>query len=292
MIKKSVIKGIIIISFFILGQNWVRAEQKDIIAQIGTKAITKAEFERMLKRRGGEPPLDKKMEVNLLNNLVQTIALGDAARKKGLDKRKDVQEMIELTIDNLLANALIKEEVVNKLTVNEADAKKYYKDHLAQYKIPAKAKIRHILIKAEKAASNDVKKKARLRAEEVLIKIKAGEDFGTLAVEYSDDPMSKAKGGDLGYIVKGQMFKVFDEAAFKLNPGDVGDIVESAYGYHIIKMEEKTDEAIQSFESIKDKITAKVRDEIKAEKIKEFLTQVMKDMDVKIFTEVLEETKK
>ena len=85
---------------------------------------------------------------------------------------------------------------------------------------------------------------------------------------------------------------MFDEGAFKLNPSEVSDIVETAYGFHIIKMEERKGEEIQPFESVKDKVMAKVRDEIKAEKIKEFLTQVMKDADMKLFAEVIEGTKK
>ena len=78
-----------------------------------------------------------------------------------------ILEMIELSIDSLLANVLLKEEVIDKVTFTEADVKKYYEDHLVQYKIPAKAKVRNILIKAEKSASTDVKKKAREKAEEV-----------------------------------------------------------------------------------------------------------------------------
>lgn len=293
MIKKRVIfKGFVVVSFLILGMTTVRAEEKDVIAKIGNRIITKTEFEELLKKRGGEVSLDKKMEINLLNNLVQTIALGDAARKKGLDKRKDVQEMMEISINGVLANVLVKEEVLDKVTVTEAEAKNYYEKHSAQFKIPEKAKARHIMIKAETAASPDVKKKARERAEEVLKKIKTGEDFAKLAAEYSDDPGSKAKGGELGFLEKGKTFKTFDEAAFKLNPGEVSDIVETPYGFHIIKMDEKKKEEVQPFESVRDTVMTKARDEMKAEKINEFLTQVMKDGDVKIFPEVLEGNKK
>jgi parvulin-like peptidyl-prolyl isomerase len=84
------------------------------------------------------------------------------------------------------------------------------------------------------------------------------------------------------------MFKVFDEAAFKLNPGEFSGIVETAYGFHIIKMEEKKKEEIEPFETIKDKVMTKAKEEIKNEKIKVYLTQVMKEVDVKIFPEVLE----
>jgi peptidyl-prolyl cis-trans isomerase C len=281
-------KWIIVIGLLVFWVAAVQAEEKDVVAKVGGKAITKVEFEQLLKRRGGEPPLDKKMKMDLLNNLVQTIALGDAARGKGLDKRKDVQEIVKLSTDSVLANILIKEEVLDKVSVTEEQAKNYYEKHLAQFKIPEKARVRHIMIKAEKSATDDVKKKARERAEEVLKKIKAGEDFAKLAMDYSDDPGSKAKGGDLGFFEKGKMFKAFDEAAFKLNPGEVSDIVETAYGFHIIKMDEKKKEEIQPYESVKDKVMTMAKDEIKAEKMKEYLSQVMKQADIKIFSEVLD----
>jgi peptidyl-prolyl cis-trans isomerase C len=288
MTKISIIKKSIIFGLLVFGLTAVQAEETDVVARIGNRAITKAEFEQLLKRRGGEPPLDKKMETALLNNLVQTIALGGAARKKGLETRKDVQEIIKLNIDSVLANILIKEEVLDKITVTEEQAKEYYGKHLAQFKTPEQVKIRHILIKTEKLASNDIRKKARERAEEVLKKIKAGEDFVKLATDYSDDPGSKAKGGDLGFFEKGRMVKPFDEAAFKLNPGEISEIVETVYGFHILRMDERKKEELQQYESVKDKVMTMARDEIKTEKIKAFLEQVMKETDVKIFPEVLE----
>lgn len=281
-------KWFIVIGLLVFWVTAVQAEEKEVVAKVDGKVITKAEFQQLLKRRGGEVPLDKKMEIDLLNNLVQTIALGDAARGKGLDKRKDVQEIVKLNTDSVLANILIKEEVLDKISVSEEQAKNYYEKHLAQFKIPEKARVRHIMIKVDKSAPDDVKKKAREKAEEVLKKIKAGEDFAKLAMDYSDDPGSKAKGGDLGFFEKGKMFKAFDEAAFKLNPGEVSDIVETAYGFHIIKLDEKKKEEIQPYESVKDKVMTMAKDEIKAEKMKEYLSQVMKQADIKIFPEVLE----
>lgn len=281
-------KWIIVIGLLVFWVTAVQAEEKEVVAKVDGKVITKAEFQQLLKRRGGEVPLDKKMEIDLLNNLVQTIALGDAARGKGLDKRKDVQEIVKLNTDSVLANILIKEEVLDKISVSDEQAKNYYEKHLGQFTIPEKARVRHIMIKADKSATDDVKKKAREKAEEVLKKIKAGEDFAKLAMDYSDDPGSKAKGGDLGFFEKGKMFKTFDEAAFKLNPGEVSDIVETPYGYHIIKMGEKKEKEIQPYESVKDRVMTMAKDEIKAEKMKEYLSQVMKQADIKIFSEVLE----
>ena len=89
--------------------------------------------------------------------------------------------------------------------------------------------------------------------EEVLKLALDGEDFATLAKEYSDDPGSAANGGDLGYFTKGQMVQPFEEAAFSLKSGEISGLVESEYGYHIIKVYDKIDKQL-TFDEVKDEI--------------------------------------
>ena len=281
---------ILIVGLFLIMSFSARAEERDVLAKVGNRIITRSEFDQLLKKKG--EPKDKQTEIGLVTNMVQTIALGDAARKKGIDKRQDIKISIELTIDSLLANELIKEEVLDKITVTEEEARKYFEAHRDQFKVPERARFRQILIKSDKSASDETKRKAKERAEEVLRKLKTGEDFSKLAMEYSDDPSSKAKGGDLGFIEKGRTIKVFDEAAFKLNPGEYSGIVETAYGFHLIKMEDRIKGTPQPFESVKEKVMTQARDEIKTERLKEYLAKVMKEADITIFSGVLEGKKK
>jgi peptidyl-prolyl cis-trans isomerase D len=96
---------------------------------------------------------------------------------------------------------------------------------------------RHILIKTDSAADDATKAAAKAQAEKLLARAKAGEDFVTLAKTYSEDPGSAKKGGDLGYNPKGRMVTPFDDAQFALKPGELSGVVESTFGYHIIKVE-------------------------------------------------------
>ncbi len=101
-----------------------------------------------------------------------------------------------------------------------------------------KIKASHILISKQNIENSNSEDKLKL-AEEILERIKNGEDFGKLAFEFSDDPGSKSKNGDLGYFTRRQMVQPFDSAAFNLKTGEVSDIVESQFGYHIIKVTDR-----------------------------------------------------
>ena len=120
--------------------------------------------------------------------------------------------------------------------------KKYYEDNKSQF-TEDKVRASHILIstvdKDGKELSPEKKKEAKKEAEEIYKKVKAGEDFATLAKEYSQDEYSAVNGGDLGFVEKGQMVPEFEAAAFGLKKGEVSEIVESQYGYHIIKVTDK-----------------------------------------------------
>ena len=134
--------------------------------------------------------------------------------------------------------------------------KKYYEEHKADY-YKDEVKASHILISTVddngKELSEAKKKEAKKKAEEVLKKAKSGEEFSELAKEYSDDPGSAANGGDLGYFTKGQMVQPFEEAAFSLKSGEISGLVESEYGYHIIKVYDKIDKQL-TFDEVKDEI--------------------------------------
>jgi peptidyl-prolyl cis-trans isomerase C len=276
-----------IVFLFLITFSLSYAEDQEVMARVGQKVILKKDFEIILNQNQG-PGNNKQFKIHLLNNLAKSMALAELARKKGLDQRPELKRQIELATNEVLAARLVEEEVTSKIIITEEQTKNYYKNNLGQYKIPEQVKVRHILVRLNPPVSDEDKNKARNKIEMIMEKIRSGEDFSKLASEFSDDPLSKMMGGDMGLIQKGKMVKPFDEAAFSLKPGEISPIVETTFGFHIIKVEEKKAEEIRPYESVKDKIRETLYNKLKIEKTGEFITKVMKELDVKINTKLLE----
>ena len=146
------------------------------------------------------------------------------------------------------------DDVRGKVKVGDEEARQYYTQHLSDYRIPDRVKVAHILFKttgktpAEAAA---IEKKAH----DVLSQIKGGADFAELAKKYSDDSTA-SNGGELGWVVRGQTVKEFENTAFAMKPGEVSGLVRTVYGIHILKLEDKQTAHLQSFDEVKGAIIA------------------------------------
>ena len=176
--------------------------------------------------------------------------------KKILEDLKISDTCIKSQVEKTLTIQKYTENFDKNLKISDEEMKKYYEEHKADY-YKDEVKASHILISTVddngKELSEAKKKEAKKKAEEVLKKAKSGEEFSELAKEYSDDPGSAANGGDLGYFTKGQMVQPFEEAAFSLKSGEISGLVESEYGYHIIKVYDKIDKQL-TFDEVKDEI--------------------------------------
>jgi peptidyl-prolyl cis-trans isomerase D len=140
---------------------------------------------------------------------------------------------------------------------SDADLKKYYDENIQRYRTEAEVRASHILVNAPKDASAADKAKAKQKAEELLAQVKAHPDqFAQIAQKNSDDPGSASKGGDLGYFAHGQIAggKAFDDAAFGLKKGEVSNIVESDFGYHIIQATDVKPSVTRPFDEVKDSL--------------------------------------
>jgi len=267
------------------------AKDADIVAKIGNKKITVSEFNKLIgsldperqKMIEGNPELKTK----LLTQLVQSMVISDLAKKEGFDKKPEIKHQLDFFSDSFLATEYLKREVTQKITISESEIKLYYDSHLEEFKTPEMVKARHILIRVAPESSQEDKKKAMEKAEDILKRIKGGEKFEKLANELSEDPGSKSKGGDLGFFPKGRLVKPFEDAAFALKPGDLSSVVETQFGYHIIMVDDHKEPSIEAFESMKEKINEKLTQEKIREKIPEFLDKTMKEAGAEMYPELL-----
>lgn len=150
--------------------------------------------------------------------------------------------------------ALNVDDIAAKIEVTDADLELYYQQNIAKYQQKEQKRFSHILIE-----TSDDEAAAKKKITEVLAKVNAGEDFASLAKEFSTDTFSGENGGDLDWIEPGVMDEAFDQAAFALTDvGNISDVVETEFGFHIIKLTEIKPEQIKVFSDVKDDIQVAV----------------------------------
>ena len=152
------------------------------------------------------------------------------------------------------------ESVKKSITINEADLKSYYEQNAARLSGNEERRASHILINAPKDAPAAERQKAKARAQELLAELrKAPDSFADFAKKNSQDPGSAAKGGDLDFFARGAMVKPFEEAAFAMKKGDISELVESDFGYHIIKLADIKAPKQRSFDELRANIEADLK---------------------------------
>lgn len=195
----------------------------------------------------------------IANNLLVRRILADEALKEQLNKDQIIQAGMAVATDRVLSDARLNQmDAANEPNAQalEAYARNKYQADIDKYKLPAQTRASHILI--EKTADN-----APQEVQALLAQLKAGAVFEDLAKEFSKDPGSAARGGDLGFFGEGRMVKPFEDAVNALlNPGDISEVVESPFGFHIIRLDERQAAKTQSFDEVKGPLLAESRAEL------------------------------
>lgn len=269
----------------------VLAKDDPILAEIGTEKFKMSDLERVIsyydeqKRKSLEQ--NPEYRAIILKRIVQTKVLSQNAKEQGFDRRADIKEQVNLLTNDFIATQYLEKEVIGKIDVSDKDVELYYRMHKEEFGTPEMVRVRHILFSAPKTVSEDEKKKSKAKAEDVLKQIKGGASFEKLAAEMSDDTGSKNKGGDIGFFQKGRMVPEFEKAAFSLKSGELSDVIETAFGYHILKLEERKEPKTEPFDKVREKVRKKVFDDFKAAKVEEFVNKMMEKADAKIYLEPL-----
>jgi peptidyl-prolyl cis-trans isomerase C len=287
------------------------------IAVVNGSVITRAKLDKEVQRAQqrlsirGKPVPDSQLSefrTQTLEKLIDSELLYQESQKKGikvdkaaLDEKFKKQFPDEAKLKKILSGMnmseaalksewlrgmaireFIEREFVSKVKVTEKETKVYYDGNPDFFKQSEQVRASHILIKVDPKANKSEKAKARKTLEKIREKLKKGEDFSTLAKEYSQCP-SSAKGGDLGFFGRGKMVKPFEEAAFSLEPGQVSDVVETTFGYHFIKVVEKKPKSTIPFKEVRDKIGQYLKNKKVQQEMSLYLAELKKEAKVERF---------
>ena len=233
-----------------LSCNKVQPLKEKELVRINDHVITLEEFEQEMEQL----PAIAKLQIiseegkrKFLQDLINRELLLQEARKKGLDKDKEILANVEMFKKGLIINALQEELCAGKDEVSDDEVKAYYRENKEEFLLGERVRVRHIMVKTLE------------EAKEIQKRLYRGEDFITLARQYSIWP-TKQKGGDLGYIERGMVDKRFEQVAFALNRrGELSNIVKTEYGYHIIRLEDKKGPRQLTFSEAKEEIRQRLR---------------------------------
>jgi peptidyl-prolyl cis-trans isomerase C len=184
--------------------------------------------------------------------------------------------------DHLMISAFVEQTFFDPATVSDEETKAYYDKNKEQFVQPEQVRAQHILIKPDPPESDAGKAEALKKIKGVQDKLKAGQDFAALATEYSQCP-SSSRGGDLNFFGRGQMTPPFEAAAFALKVNEVSDIVETDFGYHLIKLTGRTAKTVLNFEEVKDSIASALKKETALRNLEAFLDASKKSGTISLF---------
>lgn len=210
---------------------------------------------------GAQAQISDEDKKAVIDEFIKYKLLLKEAKASGVDKGDEFKKQLELAKDGIIFN-LWQDSEFKKLTVSDADAKKYYDENGDSFIKPAEFQTSHILVEDEKKAKELIDTLSKIKKENLK------SEFQKIAKEQSIDPSAKENGGDLGFVRKGMFVKEFEDAALALKDGEISkEPVKSQFGYHIIfKEAEKKDEKI-AFDTIKDRL----KENLKGKKFKENL---------------------
>ena len=293
------------------------AQIPDVLARVNGEAIERWEFDNALKRmeaRAGAPvPPEKRDEVlrGLLDQLVAFHLLAQESRSRKLpvpdsdvdarvgeirksfpDEQAFTQTMAAqgLSVDQVRTQArtslevskVVDAEVTTKVTVQDAEVSAFYQQNLERFKQGESVHASHILIGLPPNATPEQKSEAKTKAQAALKLVRSGADFATLARAQSQDSGSAPNGGDLGFFPKGQMTPAFETAAFGLKPGAVSAVVETPFGFHIIKVHARRPPRTAPFGEVSGQIKDFLVQGQREQKLQQFVEQVKSKSKVQI----------
>ncbi|HTX54151.1 MAG TPA: peptidylprolyl isomerase [Candidatus Baltobacteraceae bacterium] len=245
------------------------ADPKRVVASVNGVDLTYDDFKQrvdILEQERG--PVAPERYPEILRALVREEILMQAATAAKLDQNAEVQKRIVVAQRQVLIETYLRQRVNASTQVTDAEVRKAYEDNKAQFT-------------QESVKASHIMTKTRAEADQVEADLKAGQSFEELAKTRSQDAGSASKGGDLGELTRGQASPEFEQVLFQLKEGEVSEVVQTEFGFHVIKAGPHTT-TVQPYDEVKDKL----KEMVVKQKQREALLAVMAELDAKAKTEV------
>lgn len=274
------------------GKNKEQEDHQDAVAVVNGEFISRTTYERQLdnersqRRQNGQEmdeAAEQELESAVLESLIDNELLYQAGAGKGLHAEEDqieqefasirgnfedqetfvealersrfTEQSLKQEIErNLVIRQYVEQEITPQVTVSPEETRAYYDRNPEVFTQPEQVRASHIIIRVEDPGDQEARDDALRRIRQAQARVQAGEDFAELARELSEGP-SNQQGGDLGFFQRGQMVPDFEEAAFGLESGEVSGVVETSFGFHLIKVTDRRPEGTVPFEQVQEQIT-------------------------------------
>ena len=206
---------------------------------------------------------------------------GAAEFQRALSETGFTPEALKLQIRrSIVLQQFIDTRIEAEVIVTEKETESFYRRNPQLFMRPASIRVRHILTRVSPGSDRSERIAARRRMEGIQKQLSSGGDFSSLARSYSEGP-SGSRGGDLGYVSRGQMSKPFEDAAFALMPGQISDIVETDFGYHLIQAVDRQTASSYTYDEIREAIAQDIRRRRVQEKAALYVNRLKAGADVK-----------
>jgi peptidyl-prolyl cis-trans isomerase C len=282
---------------------------------VNSEDVKKADFEMLLRNveaNNGPIPSDRRDEIlrKVLDELVNYTLLKQEARARSVTATDaEVEEQLSamrkmapseeafqkalkdqnMTIERLRSDAraqiaigkMMNAQVGDAQPATDAEAKEFYEKNPDRFKQPETVRASHILVATGPQADDAAKKAARAKIDQVLKRVKSGEDFAALAKENSDDG-SGQQGGDLGFFPKEKMVPAFADAAFALKTGETSDIVTTQFGYHIIRLTDRKPAGMMPLDQVNAQLKQVLTEQKKQQQAQAFIAQLRQKSKVEV----------
>jgi peptidyl-prolyl cis-trans isomerase C len=272
------------ISLSIFGSTLLGGEKKDdpVLAMVNGVPITKSQLAPLVDQyldKSGKRAMGKEDRLQIVKGLITRQLILQQKESNDIRKEERIVKQVKEFEDRLVVDAYLTKYVGKNLTVTDAEIKEYYQQNINKFAAPPKVKARHILLRNRK------------EAEQVKQKLQNGGDFTQLAKEYSIDLPMAREGGSMGVIEKGRTLPELEKVLFTLNVGEISDIVETRFGYHILTVDEIITTQYRPLNEVSEVAKSSILLQKEAKAFDEMYGKLEKSAKIEIFEERVQAAK-